>query len=84
LESGTVVVIDTKANKAVSTITVGNIPSFVAITPNGKRAYVTNQFSNDVSVIDTATNTVIAAVSVGMTTGAIAIAPDGKQIYVAP
>ncbi|MGI8570506.1 MAG: hypothetical protein ACR2KT_16375 [Methylocella sp.] len=37
----------------------------VAITPDGKHAYVANLFSNNVSVIDTASNTVAATVAVG-------------------
>ena len=42
-----------------SPIPVGTNPVGVAITPDGKHAYVANVNSNNVSVIDTATNTVV-------------------------
>jgi YVTN family beta-propeller protein len=64
LSPGTVSVIDTAPNKVVATIPVGNGPIGVAITPDGTRAYVTNESSNTVSVIDTNTNTVVATVKV--------------------
>lgn len=61
--------------------------SDIAITPDGKRAYVTNSFSRSVSVINTATNTAEAvpggaAIKVGIEPTAIAITPDGKRVYV--
>src|SRR5438445_12875982 len=40
-------------------------PLGVAITPDGTRAYVTENIS-EVSVIDTATNTVVATITVGV------------------
>jgi YVTN family beta-propeller protein len=48
-----------------ATISVGNGPVGVAFTPDGSKAYVTNQFDHTVSVIATATNTVVATVGVG-------------------
>src|SRR6266851_4582487 len=69
--SGTVSVIDTTTNTVVATIPVGLFPSGVAITPDGTRAYVINQFvtnqgDNTVSVIDTMTNTIVATIPVGL------------------
>ena len=49
--------IDTATNTVVATVTVGTNPFGVAITPDGKHAYVANDGSNNVSVIDTASNT---------------------------
>ena len=63
--AGAVWVIDTASNTVVATIPVGVGSSGVAITPDGTRAYVTNQISNTVSVIDTTTNTVVVTVPVG-------------------
>ena len=37
----------------------------VAVTPDGTKVYVANEFTNTVSVIDTATTTVVATVPVG-------------------
>ena len=49
-----------------STIAVGATPVGVAVSPDGARAYVTNDDGDTVSVIDTATNTVIATIAVGI------------------
>ena len=46
-------------------IHVGNGPVGIAITPDGSKAYVANQFDNTVSVIATATNTVVTTIGVG-------------------
>jgi YVTN family beta-propeller protein len=62
----TVSVIDTVTNMVSATVDVGVDPVGVAVTPDGKRAYVTNHGSSNVSVIDTANNTVSATVDVGV------------------
>lgn len=66
----------------VDTITVGTGPSYIAITPDGNYAYVTNVFTNNVSVINTNTNTVINTIPVGNCPFDIAITPDGSFAYV--
>ena len=66
-------VIDTATNTVIATIPVGLVPFGVAITPDGTRAYVTNEDSNTVSVIDIATNTVVATIPVGVAPSGIAI-----------
>src|SRR3990167_275256 len=48
---GTVNVVDLKYNKVVHTIAVGQAPSTVVVSPDGRHAYVTNYISNTVSVI---------------------------------
>jgi len=52
-------------NTVIATITAGNFPLGVSVTPDGRKVYVANDFDNTVSVIDTATNTVIATIPVG-------------------
>ena len=61
----TVLVIDIASERVVATIPVGINPYGMAITPDGKRVYVANNFSNTVSVIDTEHNVVIRTVAVG-------------------
>jgi YVTN family beta-propeller protein len=78
---GNVSVIDTANNTVVATVTVGGGPAGVAVTPDGKNAYVANSFSSNVSVIDTS-NTVVATVGVGLTLLWVALTPDGKHAYV--
>jgi YVTN family beta-propeller protein len=83
--SNNVSVIDTATNTVVATVLVGNFPSGVAVTPDGKHVYVTNSGGpGSVSVIETASNMVVATIAfpVGLPS-AVAITPDGKHAYVA-
>ncbi|MGM7680974.1 YncE family protein [Cytobacillus sp. Hm23] len=65
--SGLVSVIDTKTHSVIATVPVGQLPSNIKFTPDGKLAYVTNALngSTEVSVIDTKTHSVIATIEVG-------------------
>ncbi len=47
-DSNSVSVIDTATNTVVATISVGANPFGVSFSPDGTRAYVTNQTSNEV------------------------------------
>ncbi len=80
--SDTVSVIDTADNTVADTVSVGDLPLGVAITPDGAFAYVANAAAGTVSVIDTATNTVADTVSVGNFPLGVAITPDGAFAYV--
>ncbi|MCU1654754.1 MAG: beta-propeller repeat protein, partial [Pseudonocardia sp.] len=63
-------------------VPVGLQPGRVAIAPDGRHAYVTNNGSNDVSVIDTVSNAVTATVVVGHQPANVAITPNGGAAYV--
>jgi YVTN family beta-propeller protein len=78
-------VINTQTNALVgSPITVGANPVGIAITPNGSRAYVTNNGGGTVAVINTQTNAVVGSpIAVGTSPRGIAITPDGSRAYVA-
>ena len=80
---GTVTPIDTSTNTAGTPIVVGSGPEGVAITPDGKTAYVANMGLGSVTPIDTSTNTAGTPIAVGSGPDAIAITPDGKTAYVA-
>src|SRR5665811_2105497 len=77
-------VIDAATNTVVATVPVGSAPNGIAVTPDGKHAYVANFDSNTVSVIATSTNTVVATIPVGWgaAPGWVAITPDGKHVFV--
>jgi YVTN family beta-propeller protein len=87
--SSTVSVIDTTSNTVAATVTVGIQPLGVAVSPDGKHAYVANTNigsgtgTGTVSVIDTTTITVAATVTVGSGPVPVSFAPDGKHVYVA-
>jgi YVTN family beta-propeller protein len=76
-------VIETGANTVVSTVTLGNTygSACVALSPDGKRAYVTNG-GTGVVVIDPATNMAVATVPLGLNPGGVAVTLDGTRAYV--
>jgi YVTN family beta-propeller protein len=71
------------ANTKVAQVEVGDEPRTVAITPDKRLAYVTNQASATVSVIDLATNQKTQDIPVGAGPYGIALTPDGARAYVA-
>lgn len=81
VSQNTVSVIDTLTNTVIDTITVGQSPWGIAITPDGKRAYVANT-SGTISVIDTRTNTVVNTIPDTDSPFGVAITPDGTRAYV--
>jgi YVTN family beta-propeller protein len=68
-------VIDTATGTVSAIIPVGNASGGVAITPDGKHAYVANAVDGTVSVIKTATGKVSAIIPVGGAPGAVATCP---------
>jgi len=77
--SNTVSVISTITDTVTATVNVGSNPCGVAVTPDGKKVYVTG--GGNVSIIDTATNNVIATVPVRSDCIGVAVSPDGKKVY---
>src|SRR3989442_1465225 len=78
--SGTVSTIHVKARaKDPTDITVGSTPSWVAVTPDGKTAFVPNLGSGTVSTIDVKTRTKNRTdITVGSMPFGVAVTPDGK------
>ena len=84
-ESGSdqVSAVNPATNKPISPpIAVGDRPESVAITPDGKYAYVTNYGGNSVSVIEAGLRRNVGTIKVGEGPIGIAITPDGKYAYV--
>ena len=71
------------ANAKIAEIKVGDEPRTVAITPDKRFAYVTNQGSATVSVIDLTSNQKTQDIAVGGEPYGIALTPDGTRAYVA-
>jgi YVTN family beta-propeller protein len=82
-DSGTVTPIATATKTAGTPITVGSQPVGLAITPNGKYAYVANSGSNTVTRITVATNSASKTITVGSGPRELAVTPDGSTLYVA-
>ena len=57
------------------TIKVGTLPHWIALTPDGLNAYVTNENSNDVSVVNLTTKATVATLPIGNAPRKIVIQP---------
>lgn len=54
----------------------------IAITPDGTLAFVTNEFTNNVTIISIPSNVVLKNITVGSFPTSVEITPDGKKAYV--
>ena len=85
---GTVSVINTSTNTVIAVIpgfsgTSLSISSgSLAVSPDGARVYVTDNFGGYLSVIDTATNTVSGSGPAGPWPSSIALNPAGTRAYI--
>jgi YVTN family beta-propeller protein len=83
LGANTLTPIDLVTNQAGAAIAVGGRPESVAISPDGRTAYVSNELAGTVSVIDTATDSVIGVpIPVGSNPAEVALTPSGATLYV--
>ena len=69
-------------SRATRSVSYTHLPVGIAITPNGKTAYVTDDDSGYVTPIDLATNEAEMRIKVGDAPEGIAITPNGKTAYV--
>jgi YVTN family beta-propeller protein len=75
--------VDTKTLAVDQVIQVGPVPKYVALTPDGRYALVSNWCSDDVSVVDVATKREVRRVPIGRHPRGIAIDQASKVAYVA-
>jgi YVTN family beta-propeller protein len=81
-----VLVIDTAARKVAATVRAGKVGSGavgLAMSADGKRLYVGNTNTYNVSMIDTATRQVVATAHTSSNPGYVALSPDSQRVYVA-
>ncbi|MBI3806906.1 MAG: YncE family protein [Nitrospirae bacterium] len=68
-------------------IPVGALPEGVAVSPDGRKAYVANKADGTVKMLSTVTNQVIASrlldLNVIVPVQGIAVSPDNRRVYVA-
>ena len=79
---GTVARVDLNARTVTATIPVGMVPSLVIFNPTRTRAYVSNQWSDNVGIIDVASNTQIDVIPTTGDPFALALSPDGTTLLV--
>jgi len=75
--------VSTGTNTVGKPIRIGAIPAAIAITPDGKTAYIADVHPGTVTPVTTATNTPGKPIKIGGFPWAIAITPDGKTAYIA-
>ena len=83
--SGQVAVSSISAHTISAEIGVGTVPTAVVFAPNGRTAYVANQFDGTLGVIDVASGVETATIPLpnGSLPFAVAVSPDGNQIFIA-
>ncbi len=74
-------ILDTRTNRIIGHITVGDTPAYITITGDGKTAFVSNNYSNTVSVVDLQTKKVVKEIKEGVFPTASALSPDGRFLY---
>jgi YVTN family beta-propeller protein len=63
-------------------VRVGEVPKYVAVTPDGRYVLVSNWCSSDLSVIDAASGRVVRTVALGPYPRGIAVDPSSRTAYV--
>ncbi|MFF5487914.1 YncE family protein [Streptomyces virginiae] len=61
---------------------VGDQPAGIGVLPDGRRVYVADLGSDDVSVISTRSRTVTETAAVGDGPNGLAVGPDGRSVHV--
>jgi gliding motility-associated-like protein len=75
-------IIQTSNGQILYSLPIPLKPAGIVATPDSKRVYITNSYSNQVSVVNVETQAV-SSITVGNSPYGIAISPDGKTVYVA-
>jgi len=76
-------VVDTERDVVLKDLVHGKDAHGVALTPDGKQAWVPNRLSGDVSIFDVASGDLVATIpNVGDKTDIIAFSPDGTRAFV--
>src|SRR5215475_3833612 len=76
-----VAVIDQSTRRVLKRVPVGDDPSHLELSHDGRFLYVANSGSDDVTIIDTANDQVTATVPTGKRPLLPCVAPDGKSVY---
>src|SRR5882724_1990285 len=75
-------VVDLASGKPVKVHPSGQDPEAFDQSPDGKRLYIANEETAELSVLDLATGKVVRRVAVGEEPEGVSVRPDGKVVYV--
>ena len=79
---GTLARVDLKGRTVTATIPVGRVPSLVIFNAERTRAYVSNQWSDNIGIVDVASGTQIDTIPTVGDPFALALSPDGGTLLV--
>lgn len=82
LQNARVAVGSTKTRSITGYIPTGLLPTDVAISPDGTRAFTANQADNSVTVIDVSTATAVTTVPLAASPFSVQVSPDGRFVFV--
>jgi YVTN family beta-propeller protein len=84
---GTITILNTQTDHVIARLTPGTPGSdtfqWIALSPDGTKAYITDSKLAQLFVLDTRTYQVVAAVNVPGVERGVAISPDGNKAYIA-
>lgn len=81
--SGTISVIDTDRDEVIATIPVGGgVPNRIALTPDGRQAWVIHDKTRKISIVDPAARRVLRQMKIGEWPYNLAFSPDGRYCWV--
>lgn len=77
-----ILALDAHTLKAVREYAAGTDPECVAVSPDGKRLYLSNEDAGTATIVDTANGKNIATLVVGTEPEGVTASPDGRFVYV--
>jgi len=79
-----VTVVDSASRSIVAKVPVGDMPSALAVSPDGSAAYVANLLDGTISVISGASHAIMRTIALapGDEPYGVAVSPDGATLYV--
>ena len=87
-EGGRVAVVDLARGRVIASIPTGIEPVHIAFSSDGRRAYVSDYVSNDITVIDARARRKLTTIDLqgnnppGINPHGLALTPDGRQLWV--
>jgi YVTN family beta-propeller protein len=77
-----VTVIDTRTDKVIATVPVGERPRGIRLSPDGESLYLALGDEDHIGAVDTTTLRVTAKIPAGTDPETFDVSPDGKRLYV--
>ena len=81
--AGSLAIVDAETNQVATRLSLGRMPSALAINPQGDRLYIANRGSNSISIVDLRARRSLGVAGVGEDPDDLAITSDGAALVVA-